>query len=191
MRLYTWPRGIVRRVGEGASATSHTYPVIIAQTLAQHHQITYRNIAVRGAKTSDLLSEQVPKLIAIQPDVITISIGANDTTHLISNSRILANYQSVLRELTNKTKAHIYITNIPNFNGASILPAPFIKMLEWKSSSLNKVLLGLQTDRVTIINIHDFGQEKFPDIAVTYSSDNFHPNGTGYQNWSEAFHYQG
>jgi lysophospholipase L1-like esterase len=40
---------------------------------------------------------------------------------------------------------------------------------------------------VQIVNIHDFGWDKFPDLSVTYAADNFHPNDDGYQNWANAF----
>lgn len=174
-------------VGEGASNVDQTYSVKIAQDFAQDNAVSYKNVAVRGAKTKDVINNQIPKIIEFNPDIVTISIGANDTTHLVPAKEIIENYKTIIAELANKTRAKIYITNIPNFSGANLLPWFYIKYLESNSKKVNTELLKLKTDRVSIINIHDYGWDKFPDISVTYSLDHFHPSDVGYSNWAEAF----
>ena len=174
-------------VGVGASSIENTYSYKTAEHFAQNNKVEYRNIAVSGARTKSFISDQLPKIIEFQPDVITISIGANDLTHLISSQTIFENYKQTITELESKTTAKIYITNIPNFNGAKLLPFWFVAIMENKSESINKQILNLETERTKIINIHDFGWDKFPDLSVTYAADNFHPNDTGYQNWANAF----
>ncbi len=174
-------------VGQGASSVEHTYPRLIAAELAKHNHVVYRNIAARGAQTADVINNQLKQIIEFNPDIITISISANDVTHLKSNDRIFKTYRTILDELTQKTQAKIYITGAPNFNGASLLPWPYIQLLEAKSKSFNQQLTQLETARVKIIPIHDFGWDQFPDRSVTYSADHFHPNDIGYQNWAKAF----
>lgn len=174
-------------VGEGASSVEKTYTYKIAEYLGQTFTVSYKNLGVRGAKTEDVLNSQLSAARQLQPDIVTISIGANDNTHLVSKNQIISNYKKIISYLMNETKAKIYITNIPNFTGASLLPWPYIRLLEWRSSSINKALLGMENDRVKIINIHDFGWNTFPDRSVTYSVDHFHPSDAGYENWTNAF----
>lgn len=174
-------------VGEGASVVENTYTVKIANELIKTNTVEYKNIAVRGAKTSDVINNQLQQIVEFQPNVITISIGANDATHLVASKQVFANYQTIIQKLTSETKAKIYITNIANFTGAKLLPWPVIKLYEYNSAKLNPKLLALETDRVKIVNIHDFGWDKFPDRSVTYSLDLFHPSDAGYQNWADAF----
>ncbi|HAG27156.1 TPA: hypothetical protein DCG61_00010 [Patescibacteria group bacterium] len=185
MKIYSYRRQYSPRAR--ATSEQNTYTFRIAESLAKSNTIEYKNIAVRGAQTSDFLEQQVPQIIEFRPDIVTISIGANDATHLISQKKILENYRKIIQKLSEETSAQIYITNIANFNGASLLPPPFIKFIEWRSQKINPAILKLESDRVKVINIHDFGWENYPDIKTIYSADHFHPNDIGYTNWYNAF----
>jgi acyl-CoA thioesterase I len=174
-------------VGEGASSVEKTYAYRLAEHFAKDHTVSYKNIAVTGATTFDVMEKQLMQIIAFEPDVVTISAGANDRTHLKSNSAIYTNLKSIIDILTDRTSAKIYITDIPNFTGAKLLPKPYIWFLESESKKLNPKLKDLETDRVKIVNIHDFGWDQYPDLQVTFAADNFHPNDEGYNNWTNAF----
>ena len=178
-------------VGIGASSIENTYTVKIAKSLGESGSVEYRNVGVIGSKTDDVLNKQLPQIIEFNPDIVTISIGANDNTHLVSLDRIYKNYQEIIKRLLNETQAKIYITNIPNFTGAELLPTVAIAVLEHRSNKLNPKLIALENipgnERVRIINIHDFGWDQFTDRSDTYSLDYFHPSDAGYENWTKAF----
>jgi lysophospholipase L1-like esterase len=174
-------------VGLGASSAAQSYPQRLARSLAETHTVEYHNIAVSGSQTKDVIAHQLDQIIALKPDVVTISIGGNDATHLVPKRILLANYQTLIERLTRETTAQIYISAIPNFNGAKLLPFWAIWLIEYRSSYLNPAIVALATDRVHIVNIHDFGKDDYPDIAATYSLDHFHPNDLGYTNWYNAF----
>ncbi len=174
-------------VGVGASSYKQTYAFRLAEALSLTKTVNYINIGVSGAKTSDFIKDQLPVLIEEKPDIITISIGANDLTHLVSSKTIINNYQYLTQNLQTKTSATIYITNIPNFSGAKLLPFWYRKILEYKARNINEQLSKLENDRIKIVNIHDFGWSSYKNISETYAQDNFHPNDRGYDNWANAF----
>jgi lysophospholipase L1-like esterase len=175
-------------VGQGASNVTMSYPYKVAEYLASEGAtVHYSNVAVGGAKTQDVIAKQLAEIIAANPDIITISIGANDMTHFRTNASILKNDTTIINTLLEKTKAQIYITNIPNFYAASILPGWYRQILEFKIELLNPELRELTEARVHIVDIHDFGWSHYPDLSKTISSDHFHPNDIGYQNWTNAF----
>jgi lysophospholipase L1-like esterase len=99
----------------------------------------------------------------------------------------LINYKRIINDLAKRTHAVIYITNIPEFRHAKILPKTYRWFLEFQSAKLNPELLKLENDRVKVVNIHDFGWHNYPDIQKTFAADNFHPNDLGYENWTNAF----
>lgn len=176
-------------VGEGASELSQTFNYKVAEVLAQTHTVEYKNISVRGYTTSDVLNKQVDDIIAYKPDIVTISMSGNDATHLVSGKKVLENYKTIIGKLEQGTGAKIYISNVPNFNGASALPWFFIDFIEWRSEAQDKTMQLLEDDRTKIVNIHNFGWDKDPykDRSKTYAADHFHPNDLGYQNWTDAF----
>src|SRR5713101_1536938 len=42
--------------------------------------LMYANLAVRGRRIRDLLDEQLPRALAMRPDLVTVCIGMNDVT---------------------------------------------------------------------------------------------------------------
>ena len=177
-------------VGEGASDFAHSYTGQVMQFLIQKNldkSFLYKNVGVLGAKTGDVLSKQVDEIVAFRPNLVTISMGANDATHLVFTKTILNNYKAIINRLQNETQAQIYITDIPNFYGSSLLPWFYIQLLELRSGGLNAQIMRMENGRVHIVDIHNFGWYNYPDRSKTYAADGFHPNNAGYENWANAF----
>lgn len=167
-------------VGEGATDSGHTYPDQIATNLSERFTVTYKNIGGQGAQTTDVIKNQLQTIIDFQPDIVTLSIGANDQTHLKSKQQILNNFKKIIERLTTDTKAIIYIANIPDFSNTGLLPAWYRKLIEHRSQPINTALQTLKNDRVKIVPIHELG-------TVALSGDLFHPNNEGYTRWAETF----
>jgi lysophospholipase L1-like esterase len=53
----------------------------LAELVDVHYPgLTYANLAVRGRRIRDLLDDQLPLALAMQPDLVTVCIGMNDVT---------------------------------------------------------------------------------------------------------------
>jgi lysophospholipase L1-like esterase len=53
----------------------------LAETVDAHYPgLTYANLAVRGRRIRDLLEVQLPRALAMDPDLVTVCIGMNDVT---------------------------------------------------------------------------------------------------------------
>lgn len=174
-------------VGQGASSAEQSYTYKIAQFLSNTNTVQYKNIGVIGAKTDDVINEQLTKIIDFKPDIITLSIGANDVTHLHNKNKVLKNIRTILQDLTENTTAQIYITNIPIVDRTTLLPFPYRKILEYKVKKINPNIEALESDRIHVIDIHEFGWNRYADIRTTFAQDQFHPNDEGYANWANAF----
>lgn len=174
-------------VGMGASDVSKTYPNNVAEEFSKNNTVIYKNIGVVGAKTQDVLDKQVQQIIDFKPSVVTISIGGNDATHMLSAKKVAGNYKKIVEEILEKTEAIIYITTVPNFGWAEILPWFYRDLIEYRYAKVNEEIVALESNRVRVVNIHDFGWSQFPDKTATNAGDDFHPNDLGYQNWTDAF----
>lgn len=174
-------------VGQGASEVRTTYPYQVYEFLTRTHTVTYKNVAVSGAKTQDVLDTQLQQILDFKPDVVTVSIGANDTTHLLSREQTLKNIQIIVGAIQTQTSATVYLATIPNFNGGTLLPWYYIALLEYRSTWLNAQLKGLESDRVHVVNVHDHLMPEHSVRSETFAADGFHPNDAGYANWADAF----
>lgn len=75
----------------------------------------FLNRGISGNRTEDLLARLDEDLIALQPDIVTILIGVNDTWHRFSHyiettaEMFLDNYDKILRRVKSETNAKIII----------------------------------------------------------------------------------
>ncbi len=173
--------------GVGASAVDKTYSYRIAEALSDDSKVEYRNVAKSGAKTQDVIDGQLKEIIDYNPDIVTVSIGANDVNHLNNQNQTYTNIRFIAEELEKKTRAEIYLTDIPILDKAPLLPYFYRKYLSYQTKKLNKKILALDNGRIHIVDIYSFGWDKYPDVGTTFAKDGFHPNDEGYANWTNAF----
>lgn len=173
--------------GEGATSVEKTYTYRVAQELSNKNKVEYKNVGVRGAQTQDIIDSQLQKIVDYQPDIVTISIGANDITHLNSSDVVVNNFKAITKILQEKTNAQIYLTNIPILDQTTLLPLPYRKYLGYQTNKINPQILAMENERIHIVDIYTFGWDTYPDVNVTFAKDGFHPSDEGYNNWTKAF----
>jgi lysophospholipase L1-like esterase len=82
--------------------------------------LQYANLAVRGKKLGDVLTEQVPQTLAMKPDLITVCVGMNDVIQPGRQfPRALAELDYVYAALA-RSGATVVTTTFPNV--AQFLP---------------------------------------------------------------------
>ena len=143
------------------------------------------NLAVSGAKVSDVQAEQLAAAEALKPDIVLLAVGANDGTHFTLSGRIRSGMDDILNGL-HSANPHmkILLTGSPELGAAPRFAQP----LRW--------LAGTQTTRVNAVIIdvaHERGAIFVPIARETgplfradrglYAPDRFHPNNRGYATW--------
>ncbi len=82
--------------------------------------LQYANLAIRGRRIGDVLEDQLPKALAMQPDLITVCVGMNDITRPGGNfDRALADLD-LLYERVAQSGATVVTTTFPDI--ARIVP---------------------------------------------------------------------
>jgi lysophospholipase L1-like esterase len=176
-------------VGQGAKVQTDNYSCQYAQLvlLKQHFAVKVYNLAVSGAKTQDVLSNQVAAAIALDPDLIMMSIGANDVTGLTSGEEFRRNYTMILQKLTgNRAKAKIVLLNIPGFSTSPLLWEPYKSAANYQAGKFNEMIeaIAKTEPNISVVDIYrgtepDF--RRFPKL--NFSQDKFHPSSAGYGVW--------
>jgi lysophospholipase L1-like esterase len=93
----------------------------LAVLLDSHHPgLHYANLAIRGTLVADVLREQVPPALAMQPDLVTVCVGMNDVIQPgRSFGRALADLEALYAALAG-SGATVVTTTFPNV--AQFLP---------------------------------------------------------------------
>jgi len=181
-------------LGQGATKQTENYSYQFAQAalLNKYRSIEITNLAVSGAKTEDVLAKQIEAALVLKPDLIVLSIGANDVTGLVSETDFRRNYTNLLQRLTNSS-AQVVLLNIPAFSTVPLLWQPYRSIADWRGRQFNQIVVELvagmakNMPKIKIVDIYNRTEEEFrlyPDR--NFAQDKYHPSSAGYSVWAKV-----
>lgn len=172
--------------GVGTEQYADSYPYQLAQTLAagSGRPVTLYDRSWPGERTASLLRDYVPLAVADQPDIITLLIGINDMHGNISIETFRTRYAAILKQLTTRTNAKIYVINIPFLGSPQLMHSPYQWYFDYETRRFNAVIRQLATQyRLTYIDLYAPTVNLFKAAGPDYSADFFHPSPAGYKIW--------
>jgi lysophospholipase L1-like esterase len=175
--------------GVGASQLSRTYASLIYADLSLSFKgATHYNLGKSGARASDVLEGQLQQAIAVNPDLITLSVGANDILRHSSLGAFRRNLTHIVESLRANTHAIIAITNIPNFSLLRVIPPPMKPLAKLRIQRFNAAVLRI-AKKYDLVHVDAYRQttvfvRQFPGEVIY--KDGFHPSDFGYALWANA-----
>ncbi len=156
-----------------------------AAYLSQSRRVTLTNLSVSGATTDDILRSQLPAALRLKPDIVLLSVGANDVTRLTSGTtlkRSLARIVDRLRE--SRCDTRIVLTGAPAMGTVRRFAQPLRWVAGLRSSRVNRVFASLIAERQLVwARIAQETGPLFARDATLFAPDRFHPNERGYAAW--------
>ena len=163
--------------GIGASRPSHGYVGVVAQHLRQQSGSSVRvvNLGISGATLDDAIERELPRLARLEPDLLTVSIGANDIAHFDP-----VRFGAEVAELLDALPAHAVVADLPSFY---FLPG------ERKVIDANRMLRAAAARRgLRVVPLHRLTRRQgLWGVTTQFAGDLFHPNDRGYRIWASAF----
>jgi lysophospholipase L1-like esterase len=174
--------------GIGASHTSKTYTAVIYSALQKSYRnVTYLNLGKGGAQIADVIENQLKKTIAATPNLITISIGANDIFKRRSTKQFAAHLEILLKTLTEQTDTTIVINTIPDFSHVPSIPPVLRTYCKVQGKRFNKIIeKTAQTYNVIVADLYTHTKilgKNYPEI---FAEDGLHPSDLGYAIWAHS-----
>ena len=163
--------------GIGASVPHNSYVGLIAEHVREVTGRTVRvvNLSVSGATAATAAAEQLPRFFTFTPDLVTVSIGANDIG-TFDPTAFEADIRSVLAALP----PDAIIADVPCF---------YLPHNERKVAVANRILREAAAERdLTVVPLHDtMKRQGLRGMLTQFANDLFHPNDHGYRVWASAF----
>jgi acyl-CoA thioesterase I len=166
-----------------------TYDLGIAvsttRELARRHRVTMTNLGVSGARIRDVRRLQLPHAERLHPDVVLLSVGANDVVHL---TRIGA-MRNDLREIVERLRranpnVKIVITGSPDMGSLPRIPRLLRGIASWRTKQVNRMFVPAAKDLDLIFApIAEKTGPLFRKDRSLLAADRFHPNDRGYATW--------
>ena len=147
----------------------------LAVLLDSHHPgLHYANLAIRGTLVADVLREQVPPALAMQPDLVTVCVGMNDVIQPgRSFGRALADLEALYAALAG-SGATVMTTTFPNV--AQFLP--FGRLVSRRLARINRAIRAA-ADRYGFRLVDLYNAASMRDLD-TWSIDRVHASTKGH-----------
>jgi acyl-CoA thioesterase I len=183
-QLVVW-LGDSTAAGVGASGPARALPRQVADRLGRPVRLTV--LARSGARVADVLRLQLPALSALKPDVVLISVGANDATHFTWRSRFRRDYSRLLSGLP-ASVATVVLLGVPDLGAPTRLAQPLRAVAGWRGRALDSDVRHLAAQRHAIyVDIAGRTGSSFRRHPGRYfAADHYHPNDAGYGLWADA-----
>lgn len=186
-------------VGQGGE-----YQQGIAVSTARHlsalRPVKLTNLAVAGAKTEDLLRDQVATAVRLRPDVVLVAVGANDVAQAVRPGRVRAHLVRIVdRLLAGNCEAKIVLTGSPDIGAVPRVAQPLRWVAGLLTERMNGVFESVAAERrLTVAPIARKTGPVMRADRTLFAADGFHPNDRGYATWvpvlaralDEALRYQ-
>lgn len=163
--------------GIGASRPHHSYVGVLARDIRKETGLSVRvvNLSQSGARLREAL-ETLPALARLKPDIVTVSIGANDIPDF--------NPERFERELRQLAAA------LPEFSIIADLPSFYFGEYQRRVRLANEIVRRVAADfGLTVAPLHKVTHARtaartaLRDVAADF----FHPNDRGYVVWASSF----
>jgi lysophospholipase L1-like esterase len=170
-------------IGTGASDDSHSWPSIIASRLGA--ELT--NPAVNGFTTLDLIPHELPYLVRVKPDLVTILIGVNDLVQGRSPDAYRRSLATIYDEVAKVSERRAAAVSIPTW---SYTPAAADFGGKDHVEKLTRIFNGIASSEARSRDFTwiDLGEASTSGIGTTgwIAPDGLHPGDAQYAAWAEA-----
>ena len=170
--------------GVGVDEPDDALANVVARALGRPVDLEVR--AVSGARIGDVVDDQAPVPAELEADVVFVSVGANDVTHLTSRDDFRDRYRSLLDRLGGAEE--IVLLGVPDMGAIPRLAQPLRAVAGLRGRELDEVVREVAAES---------GATYVPIAAATgpafraqperlFAADDYHPSASGYRLWADA-----
>ncbi len=177
--------------GVGVDSPAGTFIWLSAERLG--HPIEVRSVAASGARTAALATDQLDAARHVVtggfvPDVVVISVGANDATHLGSPDDVGRSHRAGVAGIKAVApRARFVVLGVPDIGSAPRLPQPLRALAAVSGRRMDGAVRAAATDEAaTYVDIAGLTGPAFRKDRGLFAADGYHPNARGYARWAEV-----
>jgi lysophospholipase L1-like esterase len=170
----------------GVGGPQEIWISLVCSRLAVDRYVTLTSFAVSGSRADDLLRDQLEPAIETRPDMMLVSVGANDCIHGVP----IPIFERRLDELVGtlkETGALIVLSGVGDLGTIPRLKPPLRNLVTRRSERYHRVHERVAQRQGAHVVPH---RRDNPTVWYTdrglWSADLFHVSAAGHQRWAES-----
>jgi lysophospholipase L1-like esterase len=151
---------------------------------AQKEPLLYANLAIRGRKTRQVLEEQLPVALSMEPDLVSAFVGTNDAIQAkFDPEQVGADLRAMWGALR-ATGATVVSLTLPDLSAV----IPFGKHLSSRVADLNRVTR--EAAKATGVILVDLADHPIATDPRIWHTDRLHANAIGHERIAAAIAHE-
>jgi lysophospholipase L1-like esterase len=172
-------------VGDPVGEAWRGWAALLAGGLAEQ-PVDFTNLAVSGAQSRDVLERQTPAGLALDPDVVSVVIGVNDTLRCTFDIHAVAERLDKVYAAFTERGAVLLTACLPDPGAMLGLPGALARPLARRQRAVNAVVHAL-SERYGAVHLHAAEGAWLMDRGM-WSADRLHPGERGHRQLAVRFH---
>src|SRR4051794_29962122 len=169
--------------GVGASVPDQdSWPAVLQRKLPSGSRLV--NLGISGSLLHQAVDQQLPIALDSKPDLVTVWLAVNDYTARVPLEQYIADLDTVLGQLREKTSAAILVGNIPDMRSLPSAGRFDLRDVDRWNAAIDE---AAHRHEVTLVDLRLTWRE-VADHPEYISSDGFHPSTLGYQRLADVFY---
>ncbi|QDQ10364.1 SGNH/GDSL hydrolase family protein [Streptomyces spectabilis] len=148
--------------------------------------VEFRNLAVNGARTWDVLHRQTPEALALRPGLVSVVVGVNDTLRRTFDVRAVAARLDEVYGAVTGCGAALLTACLPDPGTMLGLPGALRRPLARRQRAVNAVVHAL-SERHGALHLHAADEQWVADRTL-WSADRLHPGERGHRVFAARCH---
>ena len=170
----------------GVAGPDEIWVSIICQRLAENRHVLLKSVAVGGSMAHNLISEQMEEAILFEPDLILLSVGANDVIKGVPR-RVFTRNLDILVGRLSETDAVVVQSGVGVLGTIPRLYPPLSQMVSRRARRFDEVHWEI-ADRygTTVVDQRSDDPRVWSSDAGLWAADEFHVSASGHARWAET-----
>jgi len=172
--------------GSGLESPDDIWVRQMAERLRDRWRLRLVSVATGGARTVEVLHDQVPRALEVDADLAIVSTGANDVMHVTPLKQVERDLTEIVEQLLTVVP-QVILTGVGDLGNVPRVPFPLTLVARSRSRAVDAV-------HARVASRFD-DAEKLPVGAMNagftrsldlFSADWFHPSRAGHAIWADA-----
>lgn len=169
----------------GVAGPDEIWISLICRKLAKTHHVVVQSFAVGGSMAHNLVAEQLEPAIEFSPDLVFLSVGANDVLKGVRAARFEENLDTLVERLAN-AGAVVIQSGVGDLGSIPRLFPPLRQLLSRRALRFNKIHeRTADKHRSWVVPQRDSPSEIWYQDRDLWSADLFHVSSRGHEVWAD------
>lgn len=158
----------------------------VCQRMAENHHVVLRSFAVGGAMAHDLIREQLQRALEFDPDLVFVSVGANDAIKAVPLRVFERNLDHLVESLA-ATGAIVVQSGVGDLGSIPRLFPPLRHLMSRRALRFDRAHWRVaKRHGATVVDQRSDDRSVWYESRELWADDLFHVSSHGHARWAET-----